>query len=132
MPHPVRVSPLRSGFGEGRGCHPARSAAALTTAMARCLQIAQAESDRVGADRGGNLVDEGFDGELDLRADRVAQVRGARRRGAVEQRWGVSQASRLLAKPSDSEGTPKPCNDFSGSPISWPARLSAGSLSLVS
>jgi hypothetical protein len=40
--------------------------------VARRLQIAQAEGDRVGADRSGDLVDEGFAGGLDLRAHRVA------------------------------------------------------------
>src|SRR5205085_12445202 len=34
--------------------------------VARRLQIAQPERDRVGAVRGGDLVDKGFAGELDL------------------------------------------------------------------
>ena len=37
-------------------------------------------------ERRGDLVDKGFAGELDLRADRIAQMGGAQWRGAVEQR----------------------------------------------
>jgi len=66
MPRPGRVSPARSGRGEGRGSHPARSAAALDDGdAARCGQTAQAERDR-GADRRGDLGDKGFAGEMDL------------------------------------------------------------------
>jgi len=121
MPRPVRLSPFAVGPRRGAPLPLGTLGRRLDDGdAARRLQIAQAESDRVGADRGGDLVDEGFAGELDLRADRVAQVRGARRRGAVEQRWRVSHASRLLAKPSDSAGTPKSCNDFCDSPIAGP------------
>ena len=45
--------------------------------VARGLQIAQAKGDRVGSDGGGDLVDKRFAGELDLRADRIAQMGGA-------------------------------------------------------
>jgi len=89
MPRPVNVSPVRSGRGEWRG-----SRAAAT----RRLQIAQAEGDRVGAGCGGDLVDEGFAGELDLRADPVAQMRGAQRRGAVEQRGDRLPGQPLVGK----------------------------------
>ena len=70
---------LRCGrAGDGRGSHPARSAAALTTAMSRgAFKLAQAEGDRVRTGRGGDLVDKGFAGGLDLRADRVEQMRRA-------------------------------------------------------
>ena len=40
--------------------------------VARLLDVAQAEFDRVGADRGGDLVDERLAGEMDLRPDRIA------------------------------------------------------------
>jgi hypothetical protein len=77
MPRPLNVSPLRSGRGDGRGSHCACSAAALTTRdVAGRLQIAQAECERISAARGGDLVDKGFAGELDLRAHRIAQMRG--------------------------------------------------------
>src|SRR5262249_36102194 len=45
--------------------------------VARFLDVAQAELDRIGVYRGGHLVDEGFAGEVDLRADRIAQMRRA-------------------------------------------------------
>mgnify|MGYP003693848493 CR=1 FL=1 len=68
MPRPVRVSPLRSGRGEGRGSHFGALGRGLDDGdVARRLQIAQAEGDRVGAHRGGDLVDERSAGELDLR-----------------------------------------------------------------
>ena len=51
--------------------------------VARRLQIAQPERDRVGADRGGDLVNKGFAGKLDLRTDWVAQMRGAQWRGPL-------------------------------------------------
>src|SRR5471030_2094946 len=54
--------------------------------IARLLDVAQAKLDRVGANRRRHLVDEGFAGEVDLRSDRIAQVRTAQGRGAVEQR----------------------------------------------
>ncbi len=49
--------------------------------VARRLQITQAEGDRIGADSGVDLVDKGFAGEVDLRANGVAQMRGAQGRG---------------------------------------------------
>ena len=67
--------------------------------VARHLQITQAEGDRVGADSGVDLVDKGCAGEVDLRANGVAQMRGAQGRGASSNGGIVSQASRLLEKP---------------------------------
>ena len=54
--------------------------------VARIREMTQAEFDRVGICSGRHLVDERLAGEMDLRPDRIAQVRGAQRRGAVEQR----------------------------------------------
>jgi hypothetical protein len=48
-------------------------------------------------------------------------------RGAI-----ASQANRLLAKPSDSAGTPQRCSGLNGRPVSWRARLWKGSRSLLS
>src|SRR5262249_50097845 len=54
--------------------------------VARVLDVAQPELDRIELETGGDLVDERFAREVDLRPDRVAQMGAAQRRGAVEQR----------------------------------------------
>ncbi len=54
--------------------------------VARILDVPQPELDRIEVQRRGQLVHEGLAREMDLRTDRIAQVRGAQRRGAVEQR----------------------------------------------
>src|ERR1700687_4175896 len=53
--------------------------------VARVLDMAQAELYRIEIQRRRHLVDEGFAGEVDLRPDRIAQMRAAQGRGAVEQ-----------------------------------------------
>ena len=86
MPRPVTLLPVWSLRGEGRDCQPAFSAAALSTAMSRgVLDVAQAELDRVDVERRRDLVHERFAREVDLRPDRIAQMRAAQRRGAIEQ-----------------------------------------------
>ncbi len=87
MPRPETFSPVWSLRGDGRVCQPAFSAAALMTATSRgVLHVAQPELDRVDVKRRRHFVHEGFAGEMDLRPDRIAQMRGAQRRGAIEQR----------------------------------------------
>jgi hypothetical protein len=77
MPCPTNVSALRSGRRRARLPPGALGRGFDNGDVARRLQIAQAKGDRVRTGRGGDLVDKGFAGELDLRADRVAQMRGA-------------------------------------------------------
>src|SRR5262245_62415861 len=54
--------------------------------VARVLDVTQAELDGIEVERRRHLVHERLAGEMDLRSDRVAQMRAAQRRGAVEQR----------------------------------------------
>ena len=54
--------------------------------VARVLDVPQPELDRIDAERRRDLVHERFAGEVDLRPDRIAQMRRAQRRGALEQR----------------------------------------------
>ena len=65
-PRPVATVPAGrvDFFGEGRLSHPAFSAAAARTALARgSLEVLDAEFDGIGAGRCGDFVHEGFDGE---------------------------------------------------------------------
>ena len=87
MPRPLTVLPVWSLRGEVRVTQPDFSAAALITAAWRAfLRYFRRNCDRIGADRGRDLVDERLACEMELRSDRIAQMRGAQRRGAVEQR----------------------------------------------
>ena len=54
--------------------------------IARVRQIAQTKFNGVGVGRQRQFVHERFRGEMDLRATRIAEVRGAQGRGAIEQR----------------------------------------------
>src|SRR5262249_40570627 len=54
--------------------------------VARILDVPQPELDRVDVEGVRDLVHERLAREVDLRADRVAQMRRAQRRAAVEQR----------------------------------------------
>ncbi len=87
MPRPVTTSALLSPAEPadarlpteflGRGFDRSRVASA---------QMLQAEFDRVGFRGERQLVDEALAGEMDLRPDRIAQMRGAERRDAIERR----------------------------------------------
>ena len=54
--------------------------------VTRRLDVPQPELDRVEAECRRHFVHERFAREMDLRSDRIAQMRGAQRRGASEQR----------------------------------------------
>src|SRR5262245_59558811 len=54
--------------------------------VARVFDVSQAERHRVDAERRGELIHERFTGKVDLRTDRIAQMRTAQRRSAIEQR----------------------------------------------
>ena len=60
--------------------------------------MAQAEFHRVDAGGGGQLVHEGFAGEMDLRPDRITHMRRAQRRRAVEQRRNRLPGGALIGK----------------------------------
>ena len=67
---------------------------------ARILDVPQAELERIDPQRMGDFVHERLAGEVDLRADRIAQVRAcATARRARGSGGIVSQAVRLLANP---------------------------------
>src|SRR5262249_26788455 len=66
--------------------------------VARVLDVAQAELDRVERQRRRQLVDERFAGEMDLRAYRIAQMGAAQRRAAVEQRRDGLPRQTLVVK----------------------------------
>ena len=99
MPRPLTVLPLWSLRGEGRDCQPDFSAAALSTAMSRGLLTCRRRSS-IGsiAERGRHLVHERLAGEMDLRPDRIAQMRAAQRRGALEQRRDRLPARALVGE----------------------------------
>src|SRR5262249_48894374 len=54
--------------------------------VARVLDVTQAELDGIKVERRRRLVHERLAGEMDLRSDRIAQMRAAQRRAALEQR----------------------------------------------
>ena len=99
MPRPLKVSPLRSGRGDGRGSHAALGRRLDDGDVARRLQIAQAEGDRVGADAAA------ISSMKDSLANWICGPTGSRRcavrNGEARSSNGaiVSQASRLFAKP---------------------------------
>src|SRR6516225_5660472 len=54
--------------------------------VARVLDVTQAELDGIEVECRGHLVHERLAGEMDLRSDRIAQMRAAQRRATLEQR----------------------------------------------
>src|SRR5215470_2408907 len=54
--------------------------------VARVLDVTQAEFDGIEVERRRHLVHERLAGEMDLRSDRIAQMRATQRRAALEQR----------------------------------------------
>src|SRR5262249_16689050 len=54
--------------------------------VARVLDVTQAELDGIEVERRRHLVHERLAGEMDLRSNRIAQMRAAQRRAALEQR----------------------------------------------
>ena len=91
MPRPVRMSPLPSGFGEGRAIPPIlfrgglenrnRPRAPEPAVIVRAgLEHLHAEFQRIGLRRRRRFVDERLGGERRLRTVRIAQIAGAKRR----------------------------------------------------
>src|SRR5215468_2660122 len=81
MPRPPAPVLDCSRRGDGRDCHLDFSAAAVMTATSRVSL-----TYGVDAERRGELIHERFTGKVDLRTDRIAQMRTAQRRSAIEQR----------------------------------------------
>ena len=116
----------------GRDFQPAFSAAALITAMSRgSLTWRRRSSIGSMTERGRDLVHERFAGEVDLRPDRIAQMRAAQRRAAVEQRRDRLPGHALVGELVGFRGHAEGVVDLSGTPRKWPASVSGGLLPLV-